>query len=240
MTQIHQLMRTREIHNSLTAVQERIARACHVAGRDPKDVTLVVVTKNFPISDLQILSYLGVRDVGENRHQEAKAKVAECGGLPLQWHFVGGLQRNKVGAIARYADFVHSVDRDALLEPLARGAAGRGKPLPIFLQVDLEPAPHSDSRRSGAQPDNLAKLATIVSTYEELTLCGLMAVAPLGEPPERAFELLARVRDDFVQQFPAANLLSAGMSGDLEHAIAVGATHVRVGAAVLGSRPLVK
>lgn len=228
--------RREQLAANLAAVRERIATACAEAGRDPGEVSLVVVTKNFPASDVRLLADLGVTDVGENRHQEAEEKAAECADLSLRWHFVGGLQSNKAAAVAAYADVVESVDRPKLVGGLARGAGART--LDVLLQVSLDPPGRPG--RSGAAPGDLAALADRVGEQAALRLRGLMAVAPLGEEPRAAFARLAEVRAAFVAAHPGADWLSAGMSGDLEHAVAAGATHVRIGSAVLGSRPRVK
>lgn len=222
-----------ELQARLRAVRERIDLAAAAAGREDR-VELVVVTKFFPASDVRILADLGVSDVGENRHQEAEAKAADVGDLSLRWHFIGALQSNKAAAVARYSHVVESVDRTSLVSRLARGAGESERRLDVLLQVSLDP-PGAD-HRAGADPDDLAELAENVAAAPELSLRGLMAVAPLGEDPVVAFDRLAGIRQRFVQQFPTATLLSAGMSGDLEAAITVGATHVRVGSAVLGSR----
>lgn len=222
-----------QLREGLEGVQERIARACLAAGRDPDEVRLVVVTKFFPASDVRLLAELGVSDVGENRHQEAEAKARDCADLGLRWHFIGGLQSNKAAAVAAYADVVESVDRPKLLAPLARGAGGRT--VQVLLQVSLDP-PGAD-HRAGVDPEKLADLAEAVGQHEQLELAGLMAVAPLGEDPDAAFTRLAGVRQRFLLDHPGARTLSAGMSGDLEQAVAHGATHVRVGSAILGPRP---
>jgi pyridoxal phosphate enzyme (YggS family) len=232
------MSRRAELAANLAAVRERIASACGQAGRDPDEVSLVVVTKFFPASDVRLLADLGVTDVGENRHQEAEAKAAECADLDLTWHFIGGLQSNKAAAVAGYADVVESVDRAKLVRGLDRGAGEREATIDVLLQVSLDP-PGRDGR-SGVDPDDLAALAAAVQEAEHLRLRGLMAVAPLGEDPATAFERLARIRQDFLTDHPDADRLSAGMSGDLEHAVKIGATHVRIGSAVLGSRPQVK
>ena len=227
-----------ELAGNLDAVRHRIVTACEQAGRDPREVSLVVVTKFFPASDVRLLADLGVTDVGENRHQEAEAKAAECADLGLRWHFIGGLQSNKAGAVASYADVVESVDRAKLVGPLSRGAHTRGHDVDVLLQVSLDPP--GAGHRSGAAPADLADLGHLVVEAGMLRLRGLMAVAPLGEDPGAAFERLASVRRAFVAAHPDATMLSAGMSGDLEAAIAHGATHVRVGSAVLGPRPAVQ
>ena len=223
---------------NLDDVRRRIATACAEAGRPDDDVSLVVVTKFFPASDVRILADLGITDVGENRHQEAEAKAAECADLGLRWHFIGGLQSNKAAAVASYADVVESVDRPKLVGPLARGAHSRSHDVEVLLQVSLDP-PGTDNR-SGADPADLADLARRVEEAGMLRLRGLMAVAPLGEDPDAAFSRLADVRASFLRDHPQATALSAGMSGDLEAAIRHGATHVRVGSAVLGERPTVQ
>lgn len=224
-----------ELSSGLARVRARIDHACQGVGRDPAEVTLVVVTKFFPASDVRLLADLGVTDVGENRHQEAEAKARECADLDLRWHFIGGLQSNKAAAVAAYADVVESVDRPKLLAPLARGAADRR--LRVLLQVSLDPA--GAGHRAGVPPVDLGALADRVGEYDQLDLAGLMAVAPLGEDPGAAFARLAEVRSTFLADHPAATVLSAGMSGDLEQAVAHGATHVRVGSAILGPRPVI-
>ena len=231
-----------ELAANLEAVRRRIAAACTGAGRPEDDVSLVVVTKFFPASDVRILAELGVTDVGENRHQEAEAKAAECADLGFRWHFIGGLQSNKASAVASYADVVESVDRAKLVGPLSRGAHARGhsgsEGIDVLLQVSLDP-PGADGR-SGADPSDLDELARRVEEAGMLRLRGLMAVAPLDEDPLAAFARLAALHADLLSGHPDATVLSAGMSGDLEAAITHGATHVRVGSAVLGPRPQVQ
>lgn len=230
--------RASELAANLEGVRRRIRAACAAADRPGDDVGLVVVTKFFPASDVRVLADLGVTDVGENRHQEAEEKAAQCADLALRWHFIGGLQSNKAAAVAAYADVVESVDRVKLVGPLSRGAHARGHEVDVLVQVSLDP-PGAD-HRAGVAPADLADLAAKVQEAEGLRLRGLMAVAPLGEPPAEAFGRLAEVRSGFLRDHPAATQLSAGMSGDLEAAIACGATHVRVGSAVLGPRPAVQ
>jgi pyridoxal phosphate enzyme (YggS family) len=227
--------RAEELAGNLRRVQERIDRACRAAGRDPGEVTLVVVTKFFPASDVRILADLGVRHVGENRHQEAHDKAAECSDVDLTWHFIGSLQSNKAAAVARYADVVESVDRAKLLTGLSRGAHDRGRPLDCLIQVDLDPTPVPG--RGGAAPADVPGLVERVSGTEGLRLRGVMAVAPLGADPAPAFARLAEIAAAVRRIAPEATWLSAGMSGDLEQAVEAGATHVRIGSAVLGQRP---
>jgi PLP dependent protein len=229
--------RAAEIEAGLSAVRDRVARAAVATGREPALVTVVVVTKTFPASDVRVLHGLGVRDVGENRDQEAAAKAAECADLAdLRWHFVGQLQTNKAASVASYASVVHSVDRLRLVTALDAAAHRAGRELDVLVQVDLdrEPAP---AGRGGAAPGDLLPLADAVAGSEALRLRGLMAVAPLGEDPRPAFARLAALTAELRAAHPAATWVSAGMSEDLEAAVAAGATHVRVGSAILGRRP---
>ncbi|GEP37131.1 YggS family pyridoxal phosphate enzyme [Nocardioides psychrotolerans] len=230
--------RADELAANLATVRDRMARACGEASRDPGEVDLIVVTKFFPASDVRVLADLGVTDVGENRHQEAEAKAAECADLGLRWHFIGGLQSNKAAAVARYADVVESVDRVKLVAGLDRGAAERGRDVEVLVQVSLD-GPGAE-HRAGVDPAALLDLVEVVVGADHLVLRGLMAVAPVGVDPADAFARLAAMRADVLTRAPEATWLSAGMSGDLEQAVQAGATHVRVGSAVLGSRPQVK
>ncbi len=228
--------RADEVAAGLERVRERIAAAAGAADRAADEVTLVVVTKFFPASDVRLLLDLGVADLGENRHQEAQEKVAEVADPRARWHFVGGLQSNKAAAVAAYADAVHSVDRAKLVRGLARGAAERGSPLDCLVQVSLDQT-DAGAGRQGADPDDVPAIADAIAGDEHLRLRGLMAVAPLHEDPAAAFDRLAPVVARLRSDHPDATWVSAGMSGDLEQAVAAGATHVRVGSAVLGERP---
>ena len=225
-----------EVAARLAGVEERIATACAAAGRDRAEVTLVVVTKFFPVSDVRILHDLGVRDVGENRHQEAQAKRSECADLPLRWHFIGNLQSNKAAAVGAWADVVQSVDRARLLPGLSRVAHDRATRLDVLLQVSLD-VPGQGGARSGVAPYDAVGLAREVAAADGLALRGVMGVAPREGDPGEAFGRLAEVRDEIGAEVPGATWMSAGMSGDLEQAVRAGATHVRVGSAVLGNRP---
>jgi pyridoxal phosphate enzyme (YggS family) len=227
-----------ELTSRLVEVRERIDRACVTAGRSAEEITLVVVTKFFPASDVRILADLGVTDVGENRHQEAVDKAAECADLDLRWHFIGALQSNKAAAVATYADAVESVDRAKLLSGLSRGAGERGAPLDCLVQVSLDPP--DATGRSGAPIDDVPALAERIVESEHLVLRGVMGVAPLGGDAGEAFARLREVAAVVRRAAPEATWISAGMSSDLEQAVAHGATHLRIGSAVLGPRPVVK
>lgn len=223
---------------NLRAVRARIDAAARAAGRDPGSVALLAVSKTWPVDAVRALHALGQDDFGENRAQELLAKTTELADLPLRWHFIGQLQRNKAAAVARTGAVVHSLDRAALIAPLDRVGQEAGRPVEVFVQVDLG-GPEGDlAARGGADPAEVPALCDAVAATEGLRLRGLMAVAPRGVAPGPAFarlaELAARVRADH----PAAVDVSAGMSGDLEEAVASGATIVRVGTALFGERPL--
>ena len=232
------MSRREELAANLERVRARIRDACAAAARDPAEVGLVVVTKYFPASDVRLLADLGVTDVGENKHQEAQEKAAECADLGLTWHFIGGLQSNKAAAVAGYADVVESVDRLKLVAPLDRGAGARGTVVDCLVQVSLDPP--GAAGRHGADPAEVADLAAAIAAADHLRLAGVMAVAPLGEPPRPAFERLAQVAERLRADHPGASTISAGMSGDLEEAIACGATRLRIGSSVLGTRPVIQ
>jgi hypothetical protein len=232
--------RREEIADNLAAVRDRIERACAAAGRDASEITLIVVTKFHPASDIGHLLGLGITDIGENRDQEARAKVDELDPAvrkAVTLHFIGQLQTNKARHVAAYADCVQSVDRPKLAGALDRAAAERG-PLDVLLQVDLGEG--EDAGRGGILPAGLMDLADQVGESEHLALRGLMAVAPFGlddAGTAAAFARLADLAASVRERHPQADILSAGMSGDLELAVAAGATHLRVGTAILGSRP---
>lgn len=241
--------RREDIGHGLQTVRRRIAEAAARTGRETDEITLIVVTKYFPASDVRILADLGVREVGENKHQEAAQKADELADLRadgLRWHFVGGLQSNKAAAVARYADAVHSVDRTKLVDRLSRGALERAgqepdrpfDPVDVLVQVSLDP-PGAEGR-AGADPRDVGALAERLAGAEGLRLRGVMGVAPHGEDPRPAFRQLAASAAAVCSVDPGATWISAGMSADLEQAIEAGATHVRVGAAVLGPRPRIK
>jgi pyridoxal phosphate enzyme (YggS family) len=225
--------RRAELERNLDRVRGRIESACASVGRDPAEVALIAVTKFFPASDVDLLADLGVTAIGENRDQEASAKVAELGRRQyLEVHFIGQLQTNKVASVVSYADVVQSVDRPKLVAALERAAAARGVRPGVLVQVSLDEPPD----RGGVEPDGALALADQVVACDHLELRGVMAVAPLGGDPEHALARLREVARGIQQVHPAATWVSAGMSGDLEAAVAQGATHLRVGSAILGSR----
>jgi hypothetical protein len=222
----------------LQAVRDRIAAAARAAGRDPAEVRLVAVSKTWPADAVRELAALGQADFGENRAQELTAKAAELSDLPLRWHMVGQLQRNKAAAVARLGAVVHSVDRLPLARTLARVGVETGRPVEVFLQVDLGGPEGELAARGGADPAEIPALADAVAATEGLVLRGLMAVAPRGEEPGPAFERLAALAERVRRDHPDARDVSAGMTADLEEAVAAGSTLVRVGTALFGERPL--
>lgn len=230
--------RSVQLAANLQAVRRRVAAACSAAGRRETDVTLVAVTKTFPAADVARLAALGVGDFGENRDQEARAKAAAV--PAVRWHFVGRLQRNKCRSVVGYADAVHSVDRPELAELLAREAERAGRRLAVFVQVSLDPAGGGrPGERGGVAPAGLDALADLVAGSPALRLLGVMAVAPPGTDPDDAYARLAGLAERLRATHPGADRLSAGMSGDLEAAIRHGATHLRIGTALLGGRAAV-
>jgi PLP dependent protein len=230
--------RAREVRAGLAAVHARIEAARAAAGRsDP--VRLVVVTKTFPASDVRILAGLGVVDVGENRDQEARSKRDDCADVEgLRWHMIGQLQRNKAASVARWADVVESVDRPEIARALGRAAESADRRLDVLVQVSLDPADRPD--RGGVPRDAALALAAEVVAQPALRLCGVMGVAPHPGDPGEAFARLQEVGAALRAEWAEADEVSAGMSGDLEEAVAHGATQVRIGGAVLGQRSYVQ
>lgn len=225
------MTRAQELAERLSALEQRIAAACAAAGRAREEVALVAVTKFHPTSDVAALRDLGVQRFGESRDQEAKRKAAEVPGV--RWHFVGRLQTNKAASVAAYASVVESCDRLRLVPALSAGAVRAGRRVDVLVQVSLD----GDPSRGGAAAPDVPALADAVAAAQGLRLSGVMAVAPLGEDPSRAFDRLAALAGRLRQDHPDARELSAGMSADLEPAVAAGSTSVRVGTALLGPRP---
>jgi pyridoxal phosphate enzyme (YggS family) len=210
-------------------VQERIAAAARAASRDASEITTIVVTKFHPAELVRELYALGIRHVGENRHQEAVAKQAELSELDLTWHFIGQLQSNKARAVAEYARVIHSVDRPSLVSALSN----QDREVDVFLEINLTDVPG----RGGVLPAELESLCEAVLQVPVLSLRGVMAVAPVDEEPSRAFERVLEYAERVRAMAPGARDLSIGMSGDFEDAIALGATHLRIGTAITGKRP---
>ena len=248
--------RRSELEKNLAEVRSRIGAACAAAGRDPGEITLIAITKTRPPADVLLLHELGLTDFGENKDQEAAPKAAACAAAlaaeadagpgagagrtrPLRWHFVGQLQTNKASSVAGYADVVHSVDRARLVRALGAAARKAGRELTCLVQVDLDTP--ADPARGGVPPAQVREIAEAIEAEQALILGGVMAIAPLDADPARAFAALRPCSLAVRAVNPAATIISAGMSGDLEAAIGNGATHVRIGTALLGARrPLVR
>ena len=223
----------------LSAIDSQIADAARTAGRDAAEITRIVVTKFHPASLVRELHALGVRDVGENRQQELEAKRAELDDSRaldgLRWHFIGQAQTNKAASIRRHADAVHSVDRIKLADALHKTAGdAEHSVLDVLVQVNLT----DDPGRGGVAPGDAQRLAEHILTLPSLRLRGVMAVAPLDESPASAFSRLRHVADGIRSLDASATWISAGMTGDFVEAIAAGATHLRIGSAITGPRPV--
>jgi len=217
-----------DLEARLASVTAEVAQAARDAGRNPGEITTIVVTKFHPAALVRELADLGVSDFGESRHQEAQPKIAELADLAATWHFIGQVQSKKARQVRSYVDVIHSVDRPSLVDALAGG------PLDVFIQVNLT----DDPARGGAQPDDLASLSERVASTEGLKLRGLMAVAPLDSEPRREFARVRTLSERLRAAHPEASGLSMGMSGDFREAILEGATHLRIGTAITGNRLL--
>ncbi len=208
--------RSEELAENLRAVQSQI----------PSHVTLIVVTKTYPVSDVLILKELGVEHFGENRTEEGEEKAAA---VPAIWHFQGGIQSRKIKDIVKWTDVIHSLDSADHAQKLGQRAL---QPLEVFAQLSLD----GDPDRGGVVESELSALAAAISSQPQLILKGLMCVPPVHSDPIESFAKIQKVHQRFLQEFPKAQSLSAGMSGDFEVAIDHGATHIRVGSSILGSR----
>lgn len=220
-------------------IRSQIGAACADAGRDPSAVTLIAVTKGFPADDIRILCDLGVTDVGESRAAEGLAKRNELSTLPLTWHCVGQVQTNKATQVVRWADLVHSVDRSGLVEALQRAAVSQDRTVDVLMQIDVVPPdfPRSvHSARGGCSLGQVTDLATTIGHSANLRLLGVMSVADPALEPAWVFGRLQAEAERLRQRYPSATVVSAGMSEDFATALAAGATHLRIGSAILGER----
>ncbi len=214
----------------LDAVRSGISAAANEAGRPVHEITTIVVTKFHPASVVRELYSLGVRELGENRHQEARAKAAELADLDLGWNFIGQLQSKKAAQVRGYAHSVHSLDRASVIQALG---VDDGTTIECFVQLNLT----ADPGRGGVQDSDLEHTTELVLATPGLELLGVMAVAPVGEEPRLAFARVRAASDRVRRLAPGARYISAGMSGDYREAILEGATHLRIGSAITGNRP---
>jgi pyridoxal phosphate enzyme (YggS family) len=218
-----------EIAQRAEAVRRAISAALGRAGTPGREVTIVAVTKTWPAAVVDAVAAAGIADIGESRVQEAAAKAPEVR-AKVRWHLVGHLQRNKARRAAELFSVIHSVDSLALLDALETS----GRPLGIFLEINVA----GDEAKHGARPDQARELLRRASRIGTLSLLGLMTVPPLEGDPRPVFRALRELRDDLNRRGDAPPLLglSMGMSGDFEVAVEEGATHVRVGTAIVGAR----
>jgi pyridoxal phosphate enzyme (YggS family) len=222
-----------QLAQNLAHLKLQIDDTALAANRDPADIKLIAVTKGFPASDLLALHQLGVTDFGESKDQEVRAKLPVLSGISPQLHFIGQLQRNKLKSIISYSSVIHSVDRPELVAALVKLKADTNTFPAIMLQVDL--ADRTNPNRGGVTADGLVELAELAHGAG-ITVLGLMAVAPLGEVASNAFAKFDQIANQFCEFFPTATARSIGMSGDWQTAVSYGATHLRIGAALLGNR----
>jgi pyridoxal phosphate enzyme (YggS family) len=224
--------RIEELQKNLIEIQSQIKSACETSGRNFDEITLIAVSKTWPASDIRLLHQLGVRDFGESRDQEATMKVSELADLDITWHFIGQVQTNKLNHIASYANVVHALDREKTISGLDVAAAKLDRNITGLLQISLD----GDENRGGVAIENAFELAQLLSNSKNLTFGGIMAVAPIEMLPDVAFSKLAEIAAEIQSKYPTAKIISAGMSQDFESAVQKGATHLRIGSALLGNR----
>lgn len=219
---------TAGIRQNLEKLETRIGAACARAGRRREEITLVAVSKTFPAEAVDAAVAAGIRAVGENRVQEARAKKPSVSGS-AEWHLIGHLQSNKAKEAAQLFDWIQTIDSAALADRVARFAETEGKRLSVLLQVNVG----GEEQKNGVEPAETAELLRQTSSLKALDVRGLMTIPPAGNADEtrRCFRELRTLRDELGLQH-----LSMGMSEDFEIAIEEGATMIRVGRAIFGSR----
>jgi pyridoxal phosphate enzyme (YggS family) len=225
-----------ELVSNLQSVRSEITRACEQNNREPDDITLVAVTKNFPASDIRLLNDLGVSDFGESRVQEFSQKYEEVKDLVSTWHFIGQVQSNKIREITRMSDVVHSIDSAQHIERFNNQAEKAGKVVDLLIQINLDP--DYPNARGGVSAKEAEDLATLIHRLGNVNLGGLMFIASPHVDAKRAFQSFAEVLSVVKERHPSAQIVSAGMSADVQEAIQIGATHLRIGSKLLGNRPL--
>lgn len=227
------------VAENVAFIRSKIQSACLRAGRDPASVRLVGVTKTVPLDRIREGAQAGLTILGENYIQEARSKIEALADLKVSWHFIGSLQTNKAKTAAQYFDCIHTIDRERLAVELDRQAQKLGKKITALIEVELG----SEVSKSGVTPGNLPSLFRTASTLEGLDIRGLMALPPYLEDPEEVrpyFKHLSLLLDrlrDIAPQPESLTELSMGMSHDFEAAVEEGATMVRIGTALFGSRP---
>lgn len=227
-------MRQEEIAENIDKVRENIAQACARAGRDPREVTLIAVTKTVSAQTAALAVDAGVRDIGENRVQEYRDKREKIG-REINLHFIGQLQRNKVKYIVSDVSYIHSLDRLSLAEEISARAQKAGRTVNVLVEVGFD----RSGERGGVLPDQLHEFVHQLQNYPQLNVCGLMCVAPLGYDEEETrgvFRTMRKMRDAFREEGLNMPHLSMGMSGDYQIAVEEGATFVRIGTTIFGAR----
>lgn len=225
-----------ELVSNLQSVRSEITRACEQNNRDPNDITLIAVTKNFPASDIRLLNDLGVSDFGESRVQEFSQKYEEVKDLVSTWHFIGQVQSNKIREITRMSDVVHSIDSAQHIERFNNQAEKAGRVVDLLIQINLDP--DYPNARGGVSAEEAEDLATLIHRLGNVNLGGLMFIASPHVDVKCAFQSFAEVLSVFKERHPSAQIVSAGMSADVQEAIRIGATHLRIGSKLLGNRTL--
>lgn len=232
-----------ELRRRATDLRQRVAAAAERSGRDPGDITIVAVSKTVPLESLRAAYDLGFTTFGENRVQEAQSKIAAWGDAPARWELIGHLQRNKAARAVELFARIQSVDSLHLADALNTRAAQQGQSLPVLLEVNVA----GEASKTGLAPDDVLDVARALAAYPALRPDGLMTVAPLVADPEAVrpvFQRLHALRDELRHMTVGANdvgawsQLSMGMTDDFEVAIEEGATIIRVGRGLFGSRPL--
>lgn len=224
-----------DLHSNLISIQQRIRAACERAGRDAASVTLLAVTKTHPPEAVHAAVEAGQLFFGENKVQEAKAKIPNCPGK-ARWHFIGHLQSNKCRDAVELFEMIQSVDSLSLAQEINKRAEQAAKTMPILLEVNVA----GEASKFGYKPEQLLADLKTINSLPRLEIHGLMAVPPFSPLPEKSrpyFQTLSQLKLQAEQMLGAPLLhLSMGMSGDFEIAIEEGATHVRIGTALFGAR----
>lgn len=230
------MTRTEELTRNLKGVRLEIEKACDLVEKDPREISLIAVTKNFPASDIRILYDLGVSDFGESKAQEFAKKYDEVSDIIATWHYIGQVQSNKIREIARMADVVHSISATSHVEKFNQAALANEKVLQLLIQINLDPDYPND--RGGVSEDEAEVLAREIHSLSHVTLGGLMFIASPKVDVKTAFLGFSEVVKGFKSRHPSATVVSAGMSSDISEAVSIGATHLRIGSKLLGNRPL--
>ena len=226
------------ISENVQNIRQRIDLACRRVGRSPSEVSLVAVSKTFPADRIRDAVSAGVRDIGENYVQEVTGKRDLLSGLDIRWHFIGHLQSNKVKQVASWVHLVHAVDSVGLVREIDKQASRAGRTLDVLIEVNTT----GESTKFGVAPENTAELLQALEPFKNIRVSGLMTIGPFLPDPEGSRPMFRQLRllREQLSQVRQHNIdlrhLSMGMTGDFEVAIEEGATIVRIGTAIFGSR----